>query len=173
MNTCHKNMKFTSEAEVDVYRKPTVSRVYTNYNSFLPQIYKSGLIRTLLFRLYTICSDWNMVHKEIEHLKSVMKRNAYPERLIDSTIHQFLDHLFTKRAATPSQQVGRTYQLFLPYLGILLAKTEKSINKAFKQYLPNCEVKIITSASVRLSSIFSFTDKIPVYLKSGVIYKFE
>lgn len=101
MNTCHKNMKFTSETEVDdilpfldikvirtassfvtsVYRKPTFSGVYTNYNSFLPQTYKSGLIRTLLFRLYTICSDWNMVHKEIEHLKSVMKRSAYPERL--------------------------------------------------------------------------------------------
>ena len=193
MNTRHKNMKFTSETEVDdilpfldikviraasafvtsVYRKPTFSGVYTNYNSFLPQIYKSGLIRTLLFRLYTICSDWNMVHKEIEHLKSVMKRNAYPDRFIDSTINHFLDHLFANRAVAPPQLTVRTYQVFLPYLGILSSKTEKSINKAFKQYLPNCKVKIITSASVRLSSIFSFKDKIPAYLKSGVVYKFE
>ena len=142
-----------------------------NYNSFLPQIYKSGLIRTLLFRLYTICSDWNMVHKEIEHLKSVMKRNAYPDRFIDSTINHFLDHLFAKRAVAPSEQAVQIYQLFLPYLGILSSKTEKSINKAFKQYLPNCKVKIITSARVRLSSIFSFKDKIPTYLNTYMHYQ--
>ena len=58
MNTRHMNMKFTSEVEKDylpvfldikvirsdttfitsVYRKPTFSGVYTNYNSFLPFI---------------------------------------------------------------------------------------------------------------------------------------
>ena len=55
MNSCHQNMRFTSELENDdvlafldikvirsngcfltsVYRKPTFSGVYTNYNSFL------------------------------------------------------------------------------------------------------------------------------------------
>ena len=193
MNTRHKNMKFTSEIEendilpfldikvirvasafiTSVYRKPTFSGVYTNYNSFLPLIYKTGLIRTLLFRLYTICSDWNMVHSEIEHLKSVMKRNAYPDRLIDTTIKRFLCHLFVNRTATPPQQDSRTFQLYLPFLGTLSSKTEKSINKAFKQYLPTCKVKIITSASVRLKSLFKFKDMIPTYLQSGVVYKFE
>ena len=84
-----KVIRAASAFVTSVYRKPTFSGVYTNYISFLPQIYKSGLIRTLLFRLYTICLDWNMVHKEIEHLKSVMRRNAYPDRFIDSTINHF------------------------------------------------------------------------------------
>ena len=156
-----------------VYRKPTFSGVYTNYNSFLPQIYKTGLVHTLLFRLYTICSDWNMVHREIEHLKLVMKRNAYPDCLIDRTIKRFLCHLFVKRTATTPQQDSRTFQLYLPFLGTLSSKTEKSINRAFKQYLPTCKVKIVTSASVRLKSLFNFKDKIPTYLQSGVVYKFE
>ena len=69
MNTRHKKMKFTSEIEeneilpfldikviheasafiTSVYRKPTFRGVYTNYNSFIPLIYKTGLVRTLLF----------------------------------------------------------------------------------------------------------------------------
>ena len=114
-----------------------------------------------------------MVHSEIEHLKSVMKRNAYPDHLIDTTIKRFLCHLFVNRTATPPQQDSRTFQLYLPFLGTLSSKTEKSINKAFKQYLPTCKVKIITSASVRLKSLFKFKDMIATYLQSGVVHKFE
>jgi hypothetical protein len=70
MNSKHPNMHFTSESEsnntipfldvfitrvgsnfiTSVYRKPTFSGVYTNFNSFLPSIYKVGLVSTLLYR---------------------------------------------------------------------------------------------------------------------------
>ena len=80
---------------------------------------------------------------------------------------------FVNRTATPPQLDSRTFQLYLPSLGKLSSKTKKSINKAFKEYLPTCKVKIITSAIVRLKSLFKFKDKIPTYLQSSVIYKFE
>ena len=101
-----------------VYRKPTFSGVYTNYSSFLPEIYKSGLIRTLLFRLYTICSDWQLIHQEIEHLRTVMRRNAYPDRLIDSVIHHFLTYHFAPKDR-PDVQMNdyKTFQIYLPFLG--------------------------------------------------------
>ena len=38
--------------------------------------------------------------------------------------------------------------------------------------MPKCKVKVIAKATVRLSSLFSFKDKIPRYLTSGVVYKF-
>ena len=67
-NTQHSNMNFTSESEQDnafpfldayvsrdqccfttsVYRKPTFSGVYTNYDSYIPMIYKTGLVSTML-----------------------------------------------------------------------------------------------------------------------------
>ena len=193
MNNRHHNMKFTSENEennilpfldikvirsgdnfmTSVYRKPTFSGVYTNYNSFLPEIYKSGLIRTLLFRLYTICSDWNLIHSEIEHLRMIMRRNAYPDRLIDRVIKQFLSKVFAKNSGTVKEvKSKRTFQIFLPYLGSFSSKTERSITKIFKQYIPNCNIRIVTKATVRLSSLFSFKERIPSYLTSGVVYKF-
>ena len=101
-----------------------------------------------------------------------MRKNAYPDRLIDSVVKRFLSHLFVAKKSASAVKGGKTFQLFLPYLGPLTAKTERSINKLFQQYLPGSKVKLITKASVRLSSLFNFKDKIPRYLSSGVVYKF-
>ena len=76
LNTKHANIKFTSEKEVNgslpfldvlitrnkesftttVYHKPTFSGVYSNFNSFIVDEYKHGLIFTLPFRMFSIVS---------------------------------------------------------------------------------------------------------------------
>ena len=89
----HKNIKFTSEIEengslsildikiscennkfgTSVYRKPTFSGVFTNFESFIPDIYKRGLIETLLHRSFRLCSNYENFHLEIETMKSILK----------------------------------------------------------------------------------------------------
>ena len=192
MNSRHGNMKFTSEAEIDntlsfldinvirdryhfitsVYRKPTFSGVYTNYQSFIPDIYKTGLISTLLFRMFNICSNWNLIHDEIVHLKLTMKRNAFPSNVIDTIIKRFLNHLHHQRK-TAIKEPKKCLQLILPFLGSTSRKLELTINRTLKQHMPELRVKIVSRASVRLCSLFSFKDKIPSYLNSGVVYKFS
>ena len=46
INICRKNGKFVTS----VYRKPTFSGVFTNYESFIPMYQKRGLLHTLLHR---------------------------------------------------------------------------------------------------------------------------
>ena len=78
LNKHYKNIKFTSEIEgngslsfldikisrennkfvTSVYRKPTFSAVLTNFESFIPDICKSGLIETLLHRSFRLCSNY-------------------------------------------------------------------------------------------------------------------
>ena len=92
LNTKHANIKFTSEKEVNgslpfldvlisrnkegftttVYHKPTFSGVYSNFNSFIADEYKHGLIFTLLFRIFSIVSDFSKFHKEVNYLKDVL-----------------------------------------------------------------------------------------------------
>ena len=48
----------------NVYRKKTFSGVYTNFNSFIPETYKPGLIESLLFRCFNLCSDFVNFHHE-------------------------------------------------------------------------------------------------------------
>ena len=43
---CRENNRFTTS----VFRKPTFSGVFTNFDSFIPKSYKHGLVNTLIFR---------------------------------------------------------------------------------------------------------------------------
>ena len=74
------NNKFVTS----VYRKPTFSGVFTNFESFIPDIYKRGLIETLLHRSFRLCSNYENFHQEIESLKSILlKGNSYLHKLVN------------------------------------------------------------------------------------------
>ena len=79
---CRKNGKFVTS----VYRKPTVSGVFTNYESFIPTYRKRGLLHTLLHRSFSICCDFKTFHFEIDHLKTILIKSNYPSNFIDSCI---------------------------------------------------------------------------------------
>ena len=84
MNHQHSNLKFTFEVEqnnsfscldvkicrendrftTSIYRKPTFSGVFTHFDSFIPTSYKHGLVNTLIFRCFKICSSYEKIHNE-------------------------------------------------------------------------------------------------------------
>ena len=90
MNSKHRNIKFTFETEdsnnfsfldvkitrqnkrfvTSIFRKATFSGVFTNYDT-----YRIGLIHTLLFWFFKICSSMENFHIEVELLRSIFKFN--------------------------------------------------------------------------------------------------
>ena len=58
---CRKNGKFVTS----VYRKPTFSGVFTNYESFIPTYQKRGLLHALLHRSFSICCDFKTFHLKL------------------------------------------------------------------------------------------------------------
>jgi len=62
--------------------------------------------------------------------------------------------------------------IILPYLGNLSFDIRKRLNSCFNKTIPFCSLKIIFRSNNRLSSIFSFKDRIPKYLQSHLIYKY-
>ena len=77
-STCEQG-KFTTI----VYRKPTFGGVYSNFESFLPSVYKFGMIYTLLCRCFRICLNWTHFHTELAFLKGIFHKNGYLENFID------------------------------------------------------------------------------------------
>ena len=69
-----------------VYHKPTFSWVYSNFNSFIYDQYKIGLIFTLLFTTFPIVSDFSRFQTEVSHLKEILRKNAFPIKLVDYCI---------------------------------------------------------------------------------------
>ena len=69
-----KQRKFTTT----IYGKPTFSGVHSNFESFLPFIYKFGNVYTLVYRSFRICSNWTQFHTEFElnFLKEIFQKNC-------------------------------------------------------------------------------------------------
>ena len=103
LNTKHANIKFTNEKEINgslpflvvlisqnikcftttVYHKPTFSRVYSNFNSFVADESKHRLTFPLLFRTFSIVSDFSKFHEVVNWLKYVLKKNSFLTTLAD------------------------------------------------------------------------------------------
>ena len=95
---CRKNSKFVT----NVYRKPTFSAVFTNYENFILTYQQRGLLHTLLHRSFSMRCDFKTFHFEIDHLKTILIKNNYPLNFIDSCIKSFLNKLYTPKVVVPN-----------------------------------------------------------------------
>ena len=108
-----------------LYRKPTFSGLYTNFYSFISEKYKTGLIYTLLFRIFTFAVDWNKFHDEVQFLKELFRKNAYPEHFIDKCIKIFIDKRIRLTKIVDQRQ---ELKISLPFLGKHSKRVKRQIS---------------------------------------------
>ena len=63
--------------------------------------------------------------------------------------------------------------IVLPYLGKLLLQIRTRINRVMQNKLPHCNLRIVFQSKCNLINFFTFKDKIPIFLRSGIVYKFK
>ena len=73
-----------NHCKTSVHHKTTFSGVYSNFNSFIYNQYKFCLVFTLLFRTFSIVSDFSRFRKEVSHLKDILRKNVFPIKLVDN-----------------------------------------------------------------------------------------
>ena len=192
MNSCHTSISFTTETEksdkmsfldieitrennvftTNVYRKPTFSGVYTHFDSFVPLSFKFGMISTIIFRCFNLCSSFSLFHQELNKVKDIFRKNGYPISFIDNCIRTFLNKLHNpKKVVTTVEK--KSLLIVLPYLGTISQQTKRSLYKVISKTLPCCKLNIVYKSSCRLSSFFRFKDRPSKDLISGVVYKFS
>ena len=98
-----------------IYCKPTFSGVYTHFESFLSSTHKFGMFYTLLYRRFTLCSDWKKFYRELVTLKEIFQRNGYPKSFIDKCWKNLLDRLHLIKS-TSARVEKKPLHLVLPYL---------------------------------------------------------
>ena len=84
---------YNQQFKTSLYRKATFSGVFMHYWSYSDQTYKKSLIDTLLFRCFSICSDYTSFHFEVENLREIFKKNSYPGGIIEQSVRSFLNKL--------------------------------------------------------------------------------
>ena len=155
-----------------VYRKPKFSGVFINSESFLPDIYKRGLIETLLHRSFRLSSSYENFHQEIEILKSILKCNSYPHNLVNHCIKKFLNRLFVQRDldfTVPKRELI----CILPYLSKSSIDLRTKLGRTIERNLPLCKLKKIFRSKCKLNTLFHFQDSLERKICSKIIYRYR
>ena len=131
-----KNSKFFTS----VYRKPTLSGVFTIYVSFNPTFQKRGLLHTLFQRSFSICCEFKTFHFELDHLKTILIKNEYHLNFIDSCIKYFLNELCTPKVVIPNVP-KRNVLVKLLFLRSFSFQIRKKLQKLFSVKLTSYNLK--------------------------------
>ena len=130
--------KFTTT----IYRKPTFSGVYSDFESFLPSVYKFGMVYTLVYRCVRICSNWTQFHTELIYRKGIFQKNSYPKNFIDKCFKRSLNNVHLVKENVPTVEKKRLL-LVLPYLGIISLQTRTKLQQTLKVVLNCCKLEIV------------------------------
>ena len=109
---------------------------------------------------------------EIDHLKTILQKNNYPSNFIDLCIKSFFNNLYPPKIIV---QIVPKIDFFikLPVVESTSFEIGKKLQKLFSDKLPPFNLKIVFTLLVRVRNFFTFKDKLPKILLSGLVYKYK
>ena len=151
LNSKHPNIQFTHELESNsclpfldvkvirsngsfattVHHKSTSTGLFTNFDSFIPMLYKKGLLFSLISRYFNICSSYVFFHSEMEKFKKTFSLNGYPATLVDSCIKSFLDKMYITLEIKFILALKRLYIFVFLSLVIMVCKFDHNFRNFF------------------------------------------
>ena len=193
INAQHPNIKFTHEKQLNgklpfldvlvdnssnvcvtsVFHKKTYTGLLTNFFSFTPLNYKTGLIRTLVHRTFKINNTNAGLNKDLNKLSEIFKRNCFPSHFIDKISEQYLKTPRQNSNKNVSNNTENTniHYLKLSYIGNYFRLTPIKIRQLYKRFCKDLSIKLMFY-TFKIKTFFSFKDPIPTALKSFVVYEF-
>ena len=152
----------------NVYKKSTFTGLLTNYSSFTSELFKIVLIKSLIDRAYKINNTWIGFHNDIIFNVNILKRNCFPQYIIDKVINKYLKSKFEKVSTQPSNKNVSYFKL--PYIGALSKNFQKQLDKINQKYCENVDLRMVFQ-SCKISSFLSAKDRLN--LQSHLVYQFN
>ena len=119
-----------------------------------------------------LCSDFVKFHHEINILKSILYKNSYPRDFVDKCIKQFLERVLTRKVIGSTVPI-KDMMITLTFMAKLSLQICTRFNRVMKNKVLHCNFWIVFQTKGKLISFFTFKDKIRVFLRSGIAYKFK
>ena len=135
-------------------------------------MFKVNSIKTLLSRAKHVCSTFTALNKELSFLVQYFHNNGYPKLLVYAQIRKFIRSI---SHPTPVYTTVDKRKMFisLPFFGAQSEKLKTEILDTLAKFYPQLDLKIILSNTYTIGSLFNYKDKIPMTLRSSVIYKYS
>ena len=119
-----------------VYRKPTFSGLCISFFSHCCYRFKINAIKTVIHRAYGICSNYSLLHHELEFIKQLFHNNGFQKSKIDSLIYDFFDKKYSNITEIISVKKKPLYAV-IPYFGHLSVKMKIEMTKLISEYFPH------------------------------------
>ena len=129
VETIHKQCKLRTT----VYRKPTFSGTHSNFEIFLPPIFKFGMVFNLVYRCFHICSHRTQFHAELIFLKGIFWKTGYPEKIFNKCFKKFLIIILIVPKKVPTVEKSIVL-LILTYLWILSLHSRAKLQQPLKLF---------------------------------------
>ena len=150
-----------------VYRKPTHTDLYLQWDSHHTLTAKYSVIGTLQHRANTICSNTQLLHKEEQHLKNALKNCKYPTWALNR-IQKKINNPGRKQVPTnrtSNNTKTKSYIVVSYYSG--LSGSIKNIGRKFG-------VQVYCKGGTTIKNLLMAPkDRDPIQKQSGVIYRYH
>ena len=153
------NIKQDRTLSCTVYRKPTHTDQYLQFESHHPLIHKLGVIRTLFHRANTTVTEEHEIKKEKDHITSALHKCGYPSWAFKKALNK--DD--TQPTNNANQQTSKGTQVTIPYV----AGLSERIKKAMKTHGIRTSFK---PHSKLYNQLVHVKDKTPKERKTNIIY---
>ena len=199
LNGFHRNIQFTYEVEIDskisfldvlvirdssnnintaVYRKSTNNDIYLNWESFAPDKWKWGTLKTLTKRAYDVCCNQELLQKELNYIEKVFRvNNNYPNWVIKKVLQQAKQQQQQQQQQQQHQPqqitadtAGKNYFLLLPYKGEKGEHLIKSMKRRISKLLPPEFKTQVTCTGKKLGTSFNVKDQSKFDHQHDVVY---
>ena len=146
--------------ESTVYRKPTHTDRYLDYNSNHPTSAKLSVIHTLTHRAKQVCSTPELLAKEMNHLHKVLQDNHYPPHFFQ----QGKPKQKTNKKPNPSMETFiEGARVVIPYI--------KGLSEQYRHTLAKYRVRVFFKGTITIKSLLMHPkDPIPDAHKTDIIY---
>ena len=139
---------------IDVYRKPTHTNRYLNYNSHHDYKHKFSTATTLIERSLTLPTHEESKKRELNRVSDALVMNGYPQKLISSLI---VKH--KRKTITPSpEELARTFfesiERTPQHNGYAVLLYIKGVTELLQRTLSKYDIKVFTKPMKTLQHEF-------------------
>ena len=137
--------------------------------------FKLNCIQTLLSRAYRVCSNYMAMHNEFCFLRDYFRANGFCTSFLDRRISQFLDKVFGCSKGVTGTCVTNDKPIYLsfPYFGSFSEKLKQNLLTLLSKYYSKDKFYVILVNNFTIGSSFNYKDKLPLHLRSSLVYKYS
>ena len=121
---------------------------------------------------FNLSSDFLKFHHDVDKLKKILSKNAYPQKFLEQCIQKVLTNMYIQTPKVPSV-AKKDLIIILLYLGNMSQIVTTKLTKTMSKYMKFCKLRVIFQTNNSLKNHFRFKDFVPKTLRSSLIYKFS